>query len=230
MVDLYTVQSKSLPQKLLIMIIEAVFIALSIYIMFGNGQSWFATFPGLAPDAEIPGRRLLLLGFSLVTFLRVLFTLFYLLHRKMVWAEVASIPFAFLLYYIGFAILILPNGQPLGGLDYFAIALFAFGGVLNTGSELQRDIFKKKPENKGRLFTGGLFAWSMHINFFGDVLWVSAFAIVAGHWLGIAIPVLLLVLFMVSLVPALDTYLRGRYGADFEAYEKTTKRLIPFIW
>lgn len=230
MVDMYSAKTKSLPQKILIVIIEAVFIALSVYIMFGDGQSWFASFPGLAPGAEVPDRRWLLLGFSLVTFLRFLFTLFYLLHRKMVWAEVVSIPFAFLLYYVCFAILILPNGQPLGGLDYFAIALFAVGGFLNTGSELQRDTFKKQPENKGKLFTGGLFAWSMHINFFGDVVWVSAFAIVAGHWLGIAIPVFLLVLFMMSLIPALDTYLRGRYGADFAAYEKSTKRLIPFIW
>lgn len=230
MVDLYTAKSKSLPQKILIMTIEASFIALSIYIMFGNGQSWFAAFPGLAHSTEIPDRRWLLLGFSLATFLRFLVTLFYLLHRKMVWAEVATIPLAFLLYYVGFAILILPNGQPLGGLDYFAVVLFVFGGVLNTGSELQRDIFKKRPENKGKLFTGGLFAWSMHINFFGDVLWVTAFALVAGHWLGVAIPVLLLVLFMASLIPALDTYLRGRYGDDFIAYEKATKRLIPFVW
>ncbi len=52
----------------------------------------------------------------------------------------------------------------------------------------------------------------MHINFFGDIVWVTAYALVAGHWLGAAIPVMLFCLFAFYNVPMLDDYLRVRYG------------------
>lgn len=70
----------------------------------------------------------------------------------------------------------------------------------------------------------------MHINFFGDIVWVTAYALVAGHWLGAAIPVMLFCLFAFYNVPMLDDYLRVRYGNAFKDYEARTKKLIPFIY
>ncbi len=228
--DLYSTKSSSILQKSLIVIIELILIGLSAYIMFGAGQGWFAGLLGFEVSAQAPARRWIILAFSLVTFARFAFMMFYLLKRKMPWSEVISVPAAFALYYVGFAILILPNQAALGVWDIVGIGVFLFGGFLNTYSELQRHRFKADATNKGKLYTGGLFAYSLHINFFGDVVWVAGYAIIAAHWLGLGIVLLLLGFFMFSNIPMLDTYLRERYGDAFIEYEGKTKRLIPFIW
>ncbi|HSH67141.1 MAG TPA: DUF1295 domain-containing protein [Bacteroidia bacterium] len=97
-------------------------------------------------------------------------------------------------------------------------------------SELQRHYWKKKPENKGKLFTSGLFRYSMHINYFGDVLWVSAYAIITLNPYAILVPAFLFSFFAFYNVPALDKYLAERYAGQFDEYKKKTKKLVPFVW
>ena len=178
----------------------------------------------------MPARAGLVFAFSVVTTLRISLTLFYLMKRHMDWAEVTTIPIAFALYYVGFAVFVLPQDAPLGLVDYLAVALFLLGCYLNTGSELARDRFKKDPANHGRLYTKGLFALSRHINFFGDVLWVSAYAIVTHTiWAGL-IPIYTLCFFGFFNAPMLDRHLASHYGDQYRAYATSTKMLIPFVW
>ncbi len=205
--NLYQVKAKSLPQKLFITGIELGLIVLSGYLMFG----WFAA----DPPSAIPTRRWVILGFSLITLLRFVFMMFFLLRRAMPWSEVIAVPLAFSIYYLGFAALGLSNQTELGIWDEGGVVLFLLGSGLNTYSELQRDRFKQDPVNKGKLYTGGLFAYAMHINFFGDVLWVAGYAVIAGHLVGIGVVLLLLLFFMFKNVPMLDDYLRDRYGKCF---------------
>jgi len=230
MLDLYANKGSSLPQKITITAIEFVLIGLSFYFLFGGGDALTAQLFGWPTFEQAPDRRSVIFGFNLVILVRMAFMMFYLLKRTIPWSEAFSVPAAFALYYLGFAVLVLPNGSPLDLVDWFAIALFAIGCVLNTGSELQRHIFKLNPDNKGKIYTQGMFAWSLHINFFGDVVWVFAYALIAGHLLGYLIPLMLLAMFMFFNVPKLDDYLREKYGSEFKTYEDKTKRLIPFIW
>lgn len=152
------------------------------------------------------------------------------LKRKIPWQETISVPMAFALYYIGFSLLVLPADQPIDAVDYFGIVLFLLGSLINTFSELQRHFWKKRPENKGKLYTEGLFKYAMHVNFFGDMLWVSAYAIIKRNYYSMAIPVLLFCLFVFFNIPKLDHYLKTRYGQQFEQYCKTTKKFIPFVY
>ncbi len=39
--------------------------------------------------------------------------------------------------------------------------------MLNTVSELLRKSFKDNPVNQGKLYTGGLFKYAIHINYLG---------------------------------------------------------------
>lgn len=227
--DLYSQKAKSLPQKIIITLIEIVLIYLSYNIMFGGGEALMTALFNWELLIEIPQRRWVILAFSTIILLRMAFMMFYLLKRKLPWSECFSVPAAFALYYIGFAILILPNGNELGLWDWFAMALFAFGCYLNTASEYQRHVFKQDPANKGKLYTKGLFAHSMHINYFGDILWVAAYAIIAGHIGGIGIVLFLTAFFAFFNIPLLDKYLRGRYD-EFADYEAKTKKLIPYIY
>ena len=227
--NLYLNKSPAIPQKIILNTVEVGLLGLSAWLMFG-GEGWLSSLLGVTPTTPVPLRRWVILLFSVVTFFRMGFMMFVLMKRSVPWQEVVSVSAAYTLYYLGFAALVLPSNAPLSWVDYAAIALFATGSILNSASEVQRARFKQLPQNKGKLYTEGLFAYSMHINFFGDILWVLAYAIVARNWWGAAIPVFLTAMFAFVNVPALDEYLAGRYGAAFEAYANQTKRLIPFVW
>ena len=227
--DIYSQKGKSNSQKIVITLIELALIYISYNIMFGGGEALITSLFGWELIIEIPTRRWVILIFSITILLRMAFMMFYLLKRKIPWSECFTVPAAFALYYVGFAILVLPNEAALGLWDWLAIAIFILGCYLNTASEYQRHQFKLKPENKGKLYTKGLFAHSMHINYFGDILWIIAYAIIAGHVIGIVIPIMITGFFAFINIPMLDSYLRGRY-TEFADYEAKTKKLIPFIW
>lgn len=228
--DMYSKKGAAVPQKLVLVTIELIILAFSGAILLGAGRDVAANFFGWTLPSPIPARAYVIFGFSVVIMLRMSVTLFYLMKRYMAWAEVFTIPIAFALYYIGFALFVLPQSAPLGAWDYFATALFVLGCYLNTGSELARDRFKKDPKNKGKLYTEGLFSLSRHINFFGDVLWVSAYAIVAHTIWAALIPLYTLSFFAFFNAPALDRYLAGRYGEQYVTYKTRTKMLVPFVW
>ena len=69
----------------------------------------------------------------------------------------------------------------------------------------------------------------MHINYFGDLLWVTGYACVTNNAYAFLVPAFLFAFFYFWNVPKLDAYLKQRYGDDFSAYKRRTKRLVPFI-
>lgn len=60
------------------------------------------------------------------------------------------------------------------------LALYAVGIVTETVSEVQRKVFKNKPENKGKVYSGGLFGLARHINYGAYTIWRAGYATVAG--------------------------------------------------
>ncbi|MBI1221171.1 MAG: DUF1295 domain-containing protein [Bacteroidetes bacterium] len=156
--------------------------------------------------------------------------MFFLLKRKIPWEESISVPLAFAMYYIGYPLFVLPVDMPVDSYDYLTIVLFVLGCFLNTGGEVLRDRWKRNPENKGKLYTGGLFKYSRHINYFGDLLWVTAYALMTRNPYSAFIPVFLFCFFAFFNAPALDKYLKKKYGEQYDAYAKKTKMLIPFLF
>lgn len=228
--DLYGQKGKSLPQKIVIIALELLLLRISYWILFEDGGQNILRELGMEEVTGVMERKIIMFAFSCIVFLRMSFMMFYLLKRKIPWEESLSVPMAFALYYIGFSLLVLPTDQAMDYVDYLGIALFLVGSLINTYSELQRHFWKQRPENKGKLYTQGLFRYSMHINFFGDLLWVSAYAIITRNYYSIAIPVLLFCLFAFFNIPKLDQYLQSRYGQQFEKYRSNTKKLIPLIY
>ncbi len=49
-------------------------------------------------------------------------------------------------------------------------ALWLKGFIIETASDYQKFIFKKNPENKGRFISSGLWKYSRHPNYFGEML------------------------------------------------------------
>jgi protein-S-isoprenylcysteine O-methyltransferase Ste14 len=222
--DLYSRNTASVPQKLIILCSEAALIFLSYLVLFSGVLS-----PGGEPPQGDLGRRIVLFCFNGVVFARFLLTLFHLLKRRIPPEEVASVPLAFALYFVGFAFLGRNTKLPLDPVDALGVALFLLGSFLNTGSELQRHRFKKNPANRGKLYTRGLFGLSMHINYFGDLLWVSGYAVLTRNPFSPIIPALLFVFFYFYNIPKLDAHLAARYGEQLERYRSRTRRFIPFL-
>ncbi|MBT8095681.1 MAG: DUF1295 domain-containing protein, partial [Woeseia sp.] len=100
----------------------------------------------------------------------------------------------------------------------------------------QKSKFKSDPSNEGKFIDTGLWAWSRHPNYFGEiVLWIGI-AIVAvpvlqgWQWATLISPVFVaFLLIKVSGIPMLEERADKRWGGqdDYEAYKRTTPVLIP---
>lgn len=223
--EMYGNKSSSTVQKLLILVAELVLLVISSWVLLDDGLQGVRAF-GTDPDLL---RNTTLLAFNLVVFARFMLTLLVFLKRKIPWEETVSVPFAFALYLLGFPLMARPATVPFGALEIVGIVLFVVGSFLNTFSEYQRHRFKAQEDSRGKLYTGGLFAGSMHINYFGDLLWVGGYACVTHNVYAALVPAFLFVFFYFFNIPKLDAYLRERYGEDFAAYERRTKKLIPYV-
>ena len=228
--DLYGKKSKSIPQKLIIIGLEIVLLYLAYFIAFKKGGTTVYNWFGINIQEGNLMRRIIIFSFSIIVFLRISFATFVFVKRRIPFEETISVPFAFALYYIGFAIFGYGSNAPLGIIDYTGIAIFLFGSYLNTFSEYQRHTWKKDPENKGKLYTINLFKYSMHINYFGDLLWVIGYAVLTHNVYSAWIPLFLYLFFAYFNIPKLDTYLEEKYKDQFSEYKNHTKKFIPFIY
>jgi steroid 5-alpha reductase family enzyme len=156
------------------------------------------------------------------------------LARRIDWSEVFGLVAFFALFELG--LLLVGGGVfretaiALSWLDIVALGLYFFGSYLNSVSEIQRKVWKKDPSNKGQCYTGGLFRYSMHINYFGDIVLFTGWSLLTAECWTLGLPVFMLIMFMLIHIPPLDQYLAERYGDEFEVYRSKTKRLIPLIW
>jgi steroid 5-alpha reductase family enzyme len=223
--DLYGQKSPSWTQKSWIVSAELALLAASYLVLFGSllrGVRAFDDSPSLSRNAT-------LFAFNLVVFARFLLTLFVFVERRIPWQEAFSIPVAFAMYLGGFPLLARPSSVPFGAVEVVGIVLFVVGSFVNTYAEHQRRRFKRRRENEGKLYTGGLFSLSMHPNYFGDLLWVCGYACVTRNAFAWAVPAVLFCFFYFYNVPKLDQHLQQHYGAAFVAYRRRTSRLIPFL-
>jgi len=181
-------------------------------------------------DLANPTRAKVLVMVAALYFARHLVTLFYLLMRRVDWGEVLGLSVFMAAFEIGFVWLGGQSSAPFGALDALGLGLLAFGSYLNTGSEVQRKWWKVDPANKGHCYTLGLFRHSMHINFFGDVVLFSGWALLTANLWALGLPFLMGLMFAFMHIPSLDAYLAKRYGDEFIAYAAKTKKLIPYVY
>jgi protein-S-isoprenylcysteine O-methyltransferase Ste14 len=200
------------------------------WLLFGGGFETVGRWTGAALPVGDALRRLVIFACAVVYFARVCFTLFYLTRRRFGWGEAFGIGLYVIFVDVFFALLGGTNPRPLGAAANIGGLLYLLGSYLNTGSEYLRHVWKKKPENQGRLYTQGLFRYAMHINYFGDEVLFTGYALITGSPWALIVPALMAAGFLFINVPMLDTYLKKRYGADFDDYSRRTKKFIPFLY
>jgi steroid 5-alpha reductase family enzyme len=224
-------QESSHATRIVCALLHLVFLGVAGGIYFAGGAEviwgWLCGEPAPAGDLA---RRIVLFSFGIVLFVRMNLAFFYLLRRKFGWDEFGGVLFALFVYQVVFAMLGASANTPIGVLDVVAIAIFLAGSYLNTGAEWQRRRFKDRPENQGVLYTQGLFRYARHINYFGDTLWVTAWAVLTRNMWSFIIPVALAAAFVFAFIPSLTKHLQARYGGQYESWAKNTKAFIPFIF
>lgn len=228
MTSLYNRNSGYWPSRLVLVGLETIILGISGWLLLFQGtESLNAWFHWNLPTGNSE-RNILLFALIAIVYFRMFITIFVLLKRSIPWEEAFTIPIAFSVYYLGIPLFSLD--QALNGWDVLFVMIFAVGSVLNTGSEWLRDRWKRNPENSGKLYTGGMFKYSIHINYFGDLLWVLALALITRNVWALIIPLLLFGFFAFYNIPMLDRHLERKYGEAFRAYRSTTKRFIPFLY
>jgi protein-S-isoprenylcysteine O-methyltransferase Ste14 len=217
--------SKSLgPKALIVIVFSGIITVIGMSMFFGSEQLAFFMWTG-----NILRQVILFLGLVIYSLL-MLITLFVFLKRRMSWGEgllvslVMSMVIFALAYYGG------NQRKAVGAIDGIGIILYLCGSFLHSWSEYQRYVWRQRVENKGHLFTGGLFRYSMHMNYFGDVLLFTGFALITRVTLMLVIPLFMALNFVVFLIPSLDAYLARKYSTEFAEYASKTKKLIPFIY
>lgn len=203
--------------------------ALSAWILLGDGTEVLGRVVGVSWAAGDPGRRWLLATFALVLWVRMSVTVLVLLGRRFTWQEMALVSVGAAMYQLGFAGLGVTSSRALGAWDGVAVALFVAGSALNTGSEWARARFKRRPENRGRLYTRGPFAVVRHPNYLGDVMWGVGWALATRSGWSAVIVLVEVAGFVFVNIPQLSAHLEQRYGEDYRAWAARTARLVPWI-
>jgi protein-S-isoprenylcysteine O-methyltransferase Ste14 len=175
-------------------------------------------------------RRLLIAFCLIIYFVRLQVTVWVFQKRKWTWLETITITIlmSFVLY--AFANVGGNNKQVVGIVEVIGILFYLSGSYINTHSEYYRHVWKLKEENRGRLYTEGLFSKSMHINYFGDIVLFTGLAIATHSLSMLVIPLIMAVNFVFIIIPSLDRYLEKKYGAEFRDYAQRTKKLIPLLY
>ena len=91
--DLYGQKSKSIPQKLVIHLIEIILLWISYWILFQNGGAWVENNIGINNAEGNVDRRSIIFIFNLIIFFRLAYMKIFILKRKMPWEESVSVPF-----------------------------------------------------------------------------------------------------------------------------------------
>jgi steroid 5-alpha reductase family enzyme len=126
--------------------------------------------------------------------------------------------------------------QELGILAVIGLLVWLLGFGIEVLADWQKSRFRAAPENKGKFISTGLWSWSRHPNYFGEiVLWIGvaiiALPVLAGwQLLTLISPVFVTILLTrISGVPLLEARADEKWGgqADYEDYKARTPVLIP---
>ncbi len=126
--------------------------------------------------------------------------------------------------------------EPLGAVGIAGIVVWAIGMIVEIVADRQKSAFKADPGNEGTFIDTGLWSWSRHPNYFGEIVLWTGMAIVAlpvlhgWQWVTLISPVFVaFLLTRVSGIPLLEKKADKRWGGqqDYEEYKRKTPVLIP---
>jgi steroid 5-alpha reductase family enzyme len=122
--------------------------------------------------------------------------------------------------------------SPFGLLDVLGLIVWVIGFFFESVGDKQLAVFIKNPENKGKLMREGLWKYTRHPNYFGEVtmwwgIWIISLS-VDMVWFSVLGPLTITVLILkISGIPMLE--IKMKENPDFADYEKKTNKFIPWF-
>nr|GMD52405.1 uncharacterized protein LOC109150249 isoform X1 [Ipomoea batatas] len=127
------------------------------------------------------------------------------------------------------------NQPSLQARDIIGWIMWVFGIIVEVTADQQKLAFKNSPENRGKWCDVGVWKYSRHPNYFGEiVLWWGIFVastpvLKGAEWLVVFSPVFItLLLLFVSGLPLLEESADKKYGnlPEYLSYKRETSPLI----
>tara|TARA_B100001179_G_scaffold18222_2_gene11502 strand:- start:4477 stop:5346 length:870 start_codon:yes stop_codon:yes gene_type:complete len=128
--------------------------------------------------------------------------------------------------------------RPLGIFAIAGVFLWLVGFSIEVVADRQKTKFRQLPENADHFITSGLWAYSRHPNYFGEILlWLGITVIalptlVGWQYVTLISPIFVaLLLIKVSGIRLLEADAKDRWGSDpnYQYYVNNTPVLVPFI-
>jgi len=125
--------------------------------------------------------------------------------------------------------------EPLGAGALLGTSLWLLGFVIEVVADYQKRAFRQDPQRTHEFITSGLWAWSRHPNYFGEILLWFGIALIAlpvlSGWqlLTLVSPVFVVVLLTkISGIPMLERRANRKWGEDpdYQDYKRRTPVLI----
>jgi steroid 5-alpha reductase family enzyme len=122
----------------------------------------------------------------------------------------------------------------LGLLDVVGLGIWVLGFVIEVIADRQKSQFRS--ENPGHYISSGLWAWSRHPNYFGEILLWLGIAVIASstlrgwQWVTLISPLFVFFLLTkISGIPMLEKRADARWGdhEGYRRYKAETPVLIP---
>lgn len=136
----------------------------------------------------------------------------------------------------GLAAITSTTTQELGVQFFIGTALWVLGFGIEVTADSQKTKFRRNPENADKFITTGLWQYSRHPNYFGEIiLWLGIAVIAAPVLVGWQLVTLISPLFVfllltkVSGIPMLEKSGLERWGSDpkYQRYLSITSPLVP---
>lgn len=134
------------------------------------------------------------------------------------------------------AIITSQTRKELGWVAFLGVAVWLAGFAVEVVSDRQKSAFRQDPANKGQFIDTGLWAWSRHPNYFGEITLWTGIAIISipvlSGWQYVALisPVFVTVLLTrISGLPMLERRSDERWGDEqaYQDYKASTPILVP---
>jgi len=126
------------------------------------------------------------------------------------------------------------EAAPVGGTDLAGLLIWTLGFAIEVVADRQKSAHRKA--HPGRFIRSGLWAWSRHPNYFGEIVLWTGVAVIASStlrgwpWVTMVSPLFVAFLLMrVSGVPILEKRADERWGDDpaYQRYKAATPVLLP---
>jgi len=131
--------------------------------------------------------------------------------------------------------------MPLEGssIGWVGVVIWALGIVIEAVADQQKYIFKKNPDNRGEFIKHGIWRYSRHPNYFGEILcWIGVYVAVVhnltllqGIIAGLSPLSITCALLFLTGIPPLEKSAEQKWGDDpqYQEYKKRTSILIPWF-